>query len=94
MFSMSKIQSDRKFDSEVTMITEYVPIAEAQYTHSSLSLSIQRALLAWEYIFFYFFISPLFNQVGQLRTSSHLQQKPGQDKAKQCYTNNTELHMR
>jgi hypothetical protein len=31
-----------------------------------------------------FFISPLFNQVGQLRTSSHLQLRPGQDKAKQC----------
>ena len=27
------------------------------------------------------FISPLFNQVGQLRTSSHLQLRPGQDKA-------------
>ena len=33
---------------------------------------------------FLFFISPLFNQVGQLRTSSHLQLRPGQDKAKQC----------
>ena len=29
------------------------------------------------------FISPLFNQVGQLRTSSHLQLRPGQDKSKQ-----------
>ena len=28
------------------------------------------------------FILPLFNQVGQLRTSSHLQLRPGQDKAK------------
>ena len=28
------------------------------------------------------YISPLFNQVGQLRTSSHLQMQPGQDKAK------------
>ena len=55
--------------------------------------------------FIYYFISPLFNQVGQLRTplfnqvgklrtSSHLQLRPGQDKAKQCDTNNnTELHM-
>ena len=35
-----------------------------------------------------------FNQVGQLRTSSHLQLRPGQDKAKQFDTNNnTELHM-
>ena len=34
------------------------------------------------------FISPLFNQVGQLRTSSDLQLRPGQDKAKQCDTNN------
>ena len=33
------------------------------------------------------------NQVGQLRTSSHLQLRPGQDRAKQCDTNNTELHM-
>ena len=38
-------------------------------------------------------ISPLFNQVGQLRTSSRLQLRLGQDKAKQCNTNNTELHM-
>ena len=40
------------------------------------------------------FISHLFNQVGKLLTSSHLQLRPGQDKAKQCDTNNnTELHM-
>ena len=38
--------------------------------------------------FFFVFISPLFNQVGQLRTSSHLQLRPGQDKAKQCDKNN------
>ena len=38
--------------------------------------------------------SPFFNQVGLLRTSSHLQLRPGQDKAKQFDTyNNTELHM-
>ena len=42
----------------------------------------------------YLFISPLFNQVGKLRTSSHLQLRPGQDKAKQFDRyNNTELHM-
>jgi hypothetical protein len=47
-----------------------------------------------EELFFYFFISPLFNQGGQLRTSSHLQLRPGQDKGKQCdKNNNTELHM-
>jgi hypothetical protein len=41
-----------------------------------------------------FFILSLFNQVGQLRTSSHLQLRPGEDKAEQCDTNNnTELHM-
>ncbi|CDQ68099.1 unnamed protein product [Oncorhynchus mykiss] len=41
--------------------------------------------------FFIYFISPLFNQ---LRTSSHLQLRPGQDKAKQFDTyNDTELHM-
>jgi hypothetical protein len=41
-----------------------------------------------------FFFSPLFNQVGKLRTSSHLQLRPGQDKAKQFDTyNDTELHM-
>jgi hypothetical protein len=45
-------------------------------------------------LIFIYFISPLFNQVGQLRTSSHLQLRPGQDKAKQCdKNNNTELHM-
>ena len=44
--------------------------------------------------FIYFFISPLFNQVGKLRTSSHLQLQPDQDKAKQFDTyNDTELHM-
>ena len=37
-------------------------------------------------------ISPLFNQVGQLRTSSHLQLWPGQDKAKQC-DKKQELHV-
>ena len=31
--------------------------------------------------FIVLFISPLFNQVGQLRTSYHLQLQPGQDKA-------------
>ena len=42
----------------------------------------------------YIYISPLFNQVGQLRTSSHLQLRPGQDKEKQCdKNNNTELHI-
>jgi hypothetical protein len=37
---------------------------------------------------YYFFISPLFNQVGNLRTSSHLQLRPDQDKAKQFDTYN------
>ena len=42
----------------------------------------------------FIFFSPLFNQVGQLRTSYHLQLQPGQNKAKQFDTyNNTELHM-
>jgi hypothetical protein len=41
----------------------------------------------------YLFISPLLNLFGQLRTSSHLQLQPGQDKAKQCDKNNTELHI-
>ena len=43
------------------------------------------------YLFIYLFlvfISPLFNQVGKLRTSSHLQLRPGQDKAKQFDTYN------
>ena len=35
------------------------------------------------FILFIYFILPLFNQVGKLRTSSHLQLRPGQDKAKQ-----------
>ena len=39
-------------------------------------------------LYIYFFISPLFNQVGKLRTSSHLQLRPGQDKAKQFDTYN------
>ena len=44
--------------------------------------------------FFKFKFSPLFNQVGQLRTNSHLQLRPGQDNTKQCNTNNnTELHI-
>ena len=47
------------------------------------------------YLFFIlFFILPLFNQVGKLRTSSHLQLRPCQDKAKQFDRyNDTELHM-
>ena len=50
-------------------------------------------LLFSQAIFVLFFISPLFsNQVVQLRTSSHLQLRPGQDKAKQCDLNNTELY--
>ena len=41
-----------------------------------------------------YFIFPLFNQVGQLRTSSQLHLRPGQEKAKQFNTyNNTKLHM-
>jgi hypothetical protein len=27
----------------------------------------------WDFLLFFGFISPLFNQIGQLRTSSHLQ---------------------
>jgi hypothetical protein len=43
---------------------------------------------------FILFISPLFNPVGKLRTGSHLQLRPGPDKAKQFNTyNTTELHM-
>ena len=42
------------------------------------------------YLFLVYFISPLFNQVGQLRTSSHLQLRPDQNKAKQCDKNNTD----
>jgi hypothetical protein len=46
------------------------------------------------FYFFTFFISPLFNQVGQLRRSFHLQLRTCQDKAKQCdKINNTELHI-
>ena len=36
-------------------------------------------------------LTVLFHQVGQLRTSSHLQLRPGQDKAKQCDTNNNRV---
>jgi hypothetical protein len=35
----------------------------------------------------------LFNQVSLLRTSSHLQLRPAQDKAKWCDKDNTELHI-
>ena len=42
--------------------------------------------------FYLFFISPLFNQVGQLRTSSHLQLQPGQDEANQCDKNISVTH--
>ena len=49
--------------------------------------------LSWLFYLF-IYVSPLFNHVGQLRTSSHLQLQPGQDKAKQCdKNNNTELHI-
>ena len=47
-----------------------------------------------KYIYLFLFISPLFNQVGKGRTSSHLQLRSGQEKAKQFDTyNDTELHM-
>jgi hypothetical protein len=36
------------------------------------------------FLFYFLFFSPLFNHVGQLRTTFHLQLRPGQDKAKQC----------
>ena len=50
-------------------------------TYSSLGCNLKKC------------ISPLFNQVGYLRTNSHLQLQPGQDKAKQCDTdNNTVTH--
>ena len=45
----------------------------------------------WNNLFFIYFYYVTFIQ---LRTSSHLQLRPGQDKAKQFDTNNnTELHM-
>ena len=47
------------------------------------SIKIQKRATFFIY-FILFFISPLFNQVGQLRTTSHLQLQPGQDKAKHC----------
>jgi hypothetical protein len=43
------------------------------------------------YVSQFFKISPLFNQVGQLRTSSHLQLGTGQDKAKQCDKNKNKV---
>ena len=53
--------------------------------------SVQASFFSLCHLFI--FISPLFNQLGQLRTSSHLQLRPGQDKAKRCdKNNNTELH--
>ena len=44
-------------------------------------------------LFILFLFHLLFNQVGQLKTSSLLQLRPGQDKAKQCDKNNTDLHI-
>jgi hypothetical protein len=45
-------------------------------------------------IIIFFNNSPLFNQVGKLITSSHLQLRAGKDKAKQLdKNNNKELHM-
>ena len=43
------------------------------------------------FIYLFIFILPLFNQVGKLRTSSHLQLRPGQDKAKQFYKYNNRV---
>ena len=57
-------------------------------------LEMQKAQRNYILFILFLFISPLFNQVGKLRTSSHLQLRPGQDKAKQFDTyNDTELHM-
>ena len=39
-----------------------------------------------------YFFSPLFNQVGELRTSSHLQLQSGQEKAKQFDTYKTQSY--
>ena len=44
--------------------------------------------------FIYLFILPLFNQVGKLRTSSHLQLRPGQDIIVAGYFNKTNLRTR
>ena len=41
----------------------------------------QIAYICGFHFFIYFFILPLFNQVNRLRTGSHLQPRPGQDKA-------------
>ena len=51
------------------------------------------AAALWDFDVFIYFYSPLFNQVGQLRTRSQLHLRPGQDKGKQCDKNNTELHI-
>ena len=59
----------------------------------SSSCSLKKKASNWNHFLNIFFIPPLFNQVGQLRKSSHLQLRPAQDKAKQCDKNNTELHM-
>ena len=62
--------------------------------HTLLSLSPTHLFKDSNLFYIFFFISPLFNQVGYLRTSSHLQLRPVQDKAKQFDTyNNRELHM-
>jgi hypothetical protein len=45
-------------------------------------LKSNRTTPALLFIYYYFFISTLFSQVGQLRTSFQLQLRPGHDKAK------------
>ena len=57
-------------------------------------LFISRILATENLYNFFYFTFILFNQVGQLRTSSHLQLRPGQDKVKQCdKNNNTDLYI-
>ena len=57
-------------------------------------LTEKSGYLYFIYLFLFYFIFPLFNQVGKLRISYHLQLRPGQDEAKQFDRHNdTELHM-
>jgi hypothetical protein len=75
------------------LLVFFIRLACEFLAYFSLCLASSTVLLFLR-LDFYLFISPVFNQVGKLRTSSHLQLWPGQDKAKQFDTyNDTELHL-
>ena len=76
---------------QVVLGEEVMTSATASTIKPQTVPAIQPCKHTFVYIFYIFFPpSPLFNQVGQLRKSSHLQLRPGQDKAKQCRQKTTQ----